>query len=410
MELRPAYKQSAVGVIPEDWGCERIGDAASKKDNAIVGGPFGSDLVSADYAETGVPVIRGQNMSGRFVTGDYVFVSPRKAKSLSANLAYPGDLVFTQRGTLGQVAVVPSDEFDRYLISQSQMKLSLNTARHEPSFVQHYFLSDAGQRQIVLSAIQTGVPHTNLGILRLYRFPAPPLPEQRAIAAALSDVDALLDGLEQLIAKKRDLKQAAMQQLLTGQTRLPGFVGTWGVRELGSDITLFSGQHVLAQHCNERGVGTPYLTGPADFRAGRIKSSKFTAKPGTLCHTGDILITVKGSGVGTLAQADAVYCISRQLMAIRTREWSSSFLFYALLQNATTFKAARTGLIPGLSRADILDLALRLPPEPNEQVAIATVLSDMDAELTALEARRDKTRALKQGMMQELLTGRTRLV
>ena len=78
----------------------------------------------------------------------------------------------------------------------------------------------AGQKQIVTSAIQTGVPHTNLGILRAYRFPAPPLPEQRAIATALSDGDGLLGGLDRLIAKKRDLKQAMMQELLTGKNRL----------------------------------------------------------------------------------------------------------------------------------------------------------------------------------------------
>ena len=125
MEVRPGYKQSEVGVIPEAWECERLCDAAANIANAIVGGPFGSDLVSADYAASGVPVIRGQNMSTIVVSGDFVFVSASKAKALSANLACPGDLVFTQRGTLGQVSRVPDREFERYLVSQSQMKVSL---------------------------------------------------------------------------------------------------------------------------------------------------------------------------------------------------------------------------------------------------------------------------------------------
>src|SRR6266568_4361112 len=198
MDLRPGYKRTEVGVIPEEWDCERIGDAAAKSANAIVGGPFGSDLISADYAAAGVPVIRGQNMSVSLVSGDFVFVSPRKAKSLSANLARSGDLVFTQRGTLGQVAIVPGDKFECYLVSQSQMKVSLNRARHDPCFVYQYFASRAGQKQITASAIQTGVPHTNLGILRAYRFPAPPLYEQGVIAAVLSDVDALLGALDRL--------------------------------------------------------------------------------------------------------------------------------------------------------------------------------------------------------------------
>lgn len=241
MEVRPGYKQTEVGEIPESWTCERVRDAAASTANSIVGGPFGSDLVSADYSSTGVPVVRGQNMAGKFVSGEFVFVPPHKAKSLSANLACPGDLVFTQRGTLGQVSVVPSNAFESYLISQSQMKVSLDRSRHDANFVHQYFSSHAGQKQITTSAIQTGVPHTNLGILREYRFPAPPLPEQKAIAAALDDVDALLSGLDRLIAKKRDLKQATMQQLLTGQTWLPGFEGEWEVKKLSELADIRSG-------------------------------------------------------------------------------------------------------------------------------------------------------------------------
>ena len=158
--MRPEYKQTEVGRIPEDWDCSPLRDSVSNSANAIVGGPFGSDLVSADYVAAGVPVIRGQNMSASLVSGDFVFVSPRKAKSLSANLAYPGDLVFTQRGALGQVSIVPGNGYECYLISQSQMKVSLNRTRHDPSFVLQYFASRAGQKQITASAIQTGVPHT----------------------------------------------------------------------------------------------------------------------------------------------------------------------------------------------------------------------------------------------------------
>ena len=235
MEVRPGYKQTDVGVVPADWNCATVAKIAGSAKNSIVGGPFGSDLVSSDYVSRGVPVIRGQNMGAGYVSGDFVFVSKPKAKRLQANTARAGDLVFTQRGTLGQVSIVPSDPFDEYIISQSQMKLTLNPALADTQYIYQYFSSVDGQRQVTESAIQTGVPHTNLGILRAYRIPLPPsVAEQRAIAEALSDVDALLGGLERLIAKKRDLKQAAMQQLLTGQTRLPGFSGEWEVKRLGA--------------------------------------------------------------------------------------------------------------------------------------------------------------------------------
>ena len=218
-----ALRKMALPAIPQDWGVITVGAIAQKKPNSIVGGPFGSDLVSTDYTPAGVPVIRGQNMGSTYVDGDFVFVSDEKAKALNSNLAIPGDVVFTQRGTLGQVSVVPERPYDRYLISQSQMKLSVDLQRFDVAFLCQYFGSSAGQRQILESAIQTGVPHTNLTILRGYFLPAPSLHEQQAIAAALSDADGVVAGLERVIAKKRLIKQGAMQDLLTARRRLPGF-------------------------------------------------------------------------------------------------------------------------------------------------------------------------------------------
>jgi type I restriction enzyme S subunit len=339
MDVSPGYKQTEIGVLPEQWDCARIGNAAANSANAIVGGPFGSDLVSADYAAAGVPVIRGQNMSAALVSGDFVFVSPEKAKSLSANLAHAGDLVFTQRGTLGQVSMVPGDGFDSYLISQSQMKVSLNQTRHDSHFVRQYFSSRAGQKQIMASAIQTGVPHTNLGILRAYRFPAPPLHEQRAIAVALSDVDALLRGLDRLIAKKRDLKQAVMQQLLTGQTRLPGFHGEWEVKALRDIVRtpITDGPHLTPKFLAD---GVPFLSvnnlvnNRLDLRSLRFVSRADHLEFSKKCKPGkgDILFGKAASvGMVALIDTDMELNIWSPLALIRVDHHTSEmFVFYAL--------------------------------------------------------------------------------
>ena len=149
-----------------EWVETTIGQIAASTRNALVGGPFGSNLVSRDYVEAGVPVIRGQNMGGRWVSGEFVFVSEQKAQSLESNLARPGDIVFTQRGTIGQVSLVPRVPFDRYLVSQSQMKLTANSEIADSAFLYYVFSTDEQQDYIRQHAIQTGVPHTNLGILR----------------------------------------------------------------------------------------------------------------------------------------------------------------------------------------------------------------------------------------------------
>jgi type I restriction enzyme S subunit len=174
-----------------EWATMRVGDLAAPERNSLVGGPFGSDLITSDYVSDGVPVIRGENLSnGRWVGGPFVFVTPGKAQRLSANMAGPLDVVFTQRGAnhYRQVAMVPADS-ERMLISQSQMKLTVDGSKADPLFVYYAFRSPALQEYLKRHAIQTGVPHTNLAILRAAPIPLPPLEDQRRIALILGALD-----------------------------------------------------------------------------------------------------------------------------------------------------------------------------------------------------------------------------
>ncbi len=403
--MKSGYKQTEVGVIPEEWEVKTLGSLTTLLTNGFVGTATTAYVKSDD----GVLYIQGYNVQEN---GFNFHGIKRVSKAFHArnkkSCLRTGDLLTIQTGDVGVTTVVPPElagaNCHALIISRFSKQDS------DPGYYCQYFNSERGR--IAFKEIETGttMKHLNGGDMKRLFLPSPPVEEQHAIATALSDVDGLLGGLDRLIAKKRDLKQAAMQQLLTGQTRLSGFRGEWDVNALGADITLLSGHHVLAQYCNSRGIGVPYLTGPADFPNGKIHHAKFTDRPTTLCSPDDILVTVKGSGSGSLIVADGAYCISRQLMAIRVRDWHGRFIYYSLLQNASQIKAASTGLIPGLSRSDILEQQIPLPSDVSEQAAIASVISDMDAEISALEQRRDKTRTLKQGMMQELLLGRTRLV
>lgn len=157
----------------------------------LVGGPFGSSLVNKDYEHDGIPVIRGTNLNtGGMIGGEFVFVSEAKfERDLKRNAAEPGDLVFTQRGTLGQVAVVPSEPFSTYVVSQSQMRLRVDTSIADPIYVYFACRSKSFLQQIDDNAIATGVPHINLGILGRLTIPLPGLPEQQAIAEVLGALD-----------------------------------------------------------------------------------------------------------------------------------------------------------------------------------------------------------------------------
>ena len=181
---------------------------ASPAKNAIVGGPFGSNLVSKDYVPDGVPVIRGQNMGGKWVGGEFVFVSEDKAKSLEANKARPGDLVFTQRGTLGQVAIVPRFPHTEYIVSQSQMKLTPDPDKADVNYLYYAFLSPEQQEYIANTAIQTGVPHTNLGILKKTPIVLPSLLVQQEIAGVLGALDDRITLLRETNATLEAIAQA----------------------------------------------------------------------------------------------------------------------------------------------------------------------------------------------------------
>ena len=189
-----------------------VGDVAAPSRNSLVGGPFGSDLVSRDYVPTGVPVIRGANMGhGRWVDGEFVYVTPEKADSLASNCAKPGDLVFTQRGTLGQVALIPKKGADRYLISQSQMKVTLDPTKADALFLYYVFIGAEQQAYIVQNAITTGVPHTNLGMLRNTPLTLPPLAEQKAIAAVLGALDDKIELNRRMNATLEAMARALFQ-------------------------------------------------------------------------------------------------------------------------------------------------------------------------------------------------------
>ena len=176
--------------MTSEWKNLLVSELADQGKRSTASGPFGSNLVSRDYTESGVPVIRGGNMSnGRWVGGDFAWVSEDKAEELSANLAFPGEIVFTQRGTLGQVCLVPDGPCNKYVLSQSQMKLRVNLSICDPLFMLYQFASPGQQAYIDMNAIRVGVPHTNLGILRDTPCQVPPLAEQKAIAHILGTLD-----------------------------------------------------------------------------------------------------------------------------------------------------------------------------------------------------------------------------
>lgn len=236
----------------------------------------------------------------------------------------------------------------------------------------------------------------NAGAIRPISILVPLLPEQRAIAAALADADALIAALEGMIAKKRDLKQAAIQHLLTGKTRLPGFSGEWEVKRLGEVLSVRHGK-------SQKDVETTGGRYPIFATGGEIGRS-------------DVFLYDKPSVlIGRKGTIDEPRYVDTPFWTIDTLFYTEIFaravplfIYYKFLTIDWRSYNEASG-VPSLSSKTIEKIEIGCP-EPSEQTAIAEVLSDMDADLAVLEAQAAKARAVKQGMMQELLTGRVRLV
>ena len=407
MEVKPGYKQTEVGVVPEEWKLTRFVSLGS-----VIDGDRGANYPSGrDFSSDGHCLFlnAGNVTKAGFRFSDCAFISREKDERLCKGKLQRDDIVgLTTRGTVGNFAHFDSTVcFEHIRINSGMVILRNESAELDNAFLYALLQSHFLETQIERLTFGSAQPQLTVKGINEFWIVAPPLPEQRAIAEALSDVDGLLGGLDRLIAKKRDLKQAAMQQLLTGQTRLPGFHGEWEVKRLGEVAEIVMGQSPSSSNYNTTGMGLPLIQGNADIDNRKTIKRIFTTQITKRGRNGDILMSVRAP-VGEVSRAVFDVCLGRGVCAIR---YDNDFMYHCLIYLEPTWaKHSKGSTFDSVNSADVKALEIRLPTDHAEQTAIAAVLSEMDGELAVLEQRREKTRALKQAMMQELLTGRTRLV
>lgn len=416
-QVKPGYKLTDVGVIPEDWDVVNLGEHANFRT-----GPFGSALHKSDYTIAGVPVINPMHiLDGQITPTSTMTITEQAAQSLAEFRLKFGEVVIGRRGDMGRCAVVQQHQ-QGWMCGTGSMIVRPGK-NFDAEFLQRILSSSKIVAAIEDMSVGSTMINLNQGVLAGLKLQLPPLVEQRHIASALSDMDALINGLDQLITKKRDIKQAAMQQLLTGQQRLPGFSGEWEVRQIGESIDLLSGFPFSSDSYSNSGVrllrGSNVKRGKTDWSdeitqfwpSINQEISKYEV------NVGDLVISMDGSLVGRsyarIIEADLPALLLQRVARIRSRTIDIGFLtqFIGSQFFITHCDSVKTvTAIPHISSDDIRSFSIPCPPTIEEQTAIATILTDMDSELTALETRRDKSLQLKQGMMQELLTGRIRLL
>jgi type I restriction enzyme S subunit len=412
------YQSSDIGPIPRDWTLSTVGDEF----NVQLGKMLDADRnVGIEKPYLGNRAVQW----GRIDASDVQNIRMSKADLEKFRLRR-GDLLVCEGGEVGRAAIWDAE------IAECYYQKALHRLRplrgYEPSLMLALLQLYSSRGVLSNYVTQTSIAHLPKEKFVAIPIPRPEPEEQRAIATALSDVDALIAGLEKLIAKKRDLKQAAMQQLLTGQTRLPGFSGEWVVKRLG-DVgeclrgVSYKGDSDLFSHDTDR---SKRLLRSNNVQESRVVTSDLQyvkvdrVREHQTLREGDVLICMANGSKALVGKAAYFeindgfeYTFGAFMGAYRGNEQANRRFVFYLFQTGR-YRDYITNLLAGssinnLSPSSIESLEFKFP-ELSEQEAIAQTLTDMDSELIALESRLTKTRDLKQGMMQELLTGRIRLV
>ena len=432
MEVKSGYKQTEVGVIPQDWKVSQLGPFCS----VITKGTTPTSI-GMNFARSGIRFLKAESISetGHTIPDKVAFIDDVTHSLLKRSQLVSGDLVVSIAGVLGRVGLVNDADLPA---NTNQALAIVRLGKHsglDRMFLFYSLRSPVIERQIRDINVQAAQANISLQNVSDFRLPHPPTEkEQRALESALNDADELLSVLDRLIAKKRDLKQAAMQQLLTGHTRLPGFKDGWQEAPL-EELFDFSGGYSASRdqltpsdgYCylhygDIHGRSQPFIDARLEFsRIPKLPIALRSVNPASLLTDGDVVfVDASEDDDGTskhvvIRNPSGVPFISGLHTIVakpKTSKLCSEFLCYCF-QSAhikNQFRLLSVGTkVKGINKTTIKLIRLKFPSK-EEQEKIGRVLVDMDVELDALTQRREKTRTLKQGMMQQLLTGKVRLV
>ncbi len=394
MVTKPEYIQTEAGFIPVDWEAKRLGDVISRCFSGATPRRNRPEFYGGD-----IRWITSGELRYDVITDTAEKISQDAVEQTNLTIVPTGTFLMAVTGleaerTRGACAIVGAPS----TTNQSCMAV-FPTDALVTEYLFYYYVFRG--KQLALQYCQgTKQQSYTAGLVKQLPIALPPsTTEQHKIVAVLSDVDALLNGLAQLIAKKRDLKQAAMQELLSGKTRLPGFIDEWEVRRLGDLVQIEKGQLITRN---------TLLPGAIPVIAGGKKPAYHHAVANRIGRT--ITISASGANAGYVALYNDPIFASDCSTISESDRYCLDFVYYQLLRvQSAIYKLQTGGAQPHIHAKDLNPMTFSFP-NLAEQTAIAAVLIDLDAEVALLEARREKTQALKQGMMQELLTGRIRLV
>lgn len=398
MEVKPGYKQTEIGVIPEDWEIVPLSSCCDVRDGTHE---------SPKYHSNGIPLVTSKNIvDGKLDLKDVSFISELDADMIDARSKVDtGDLLLSMIGTVGNVTKV--DVADRFCIKNVAL---IKPRQVTGDYLLHLLRSDYFSMTIQ-SKLAGGIQKfISLGMLRSLYISIMSDHEQNKISETLSDIDLLITTLEKLIEKKKLIKQGVMQELLTGKRRLPGFRREWETKRLGDVSVVIMGQSPDSKYYNTDSKGIPLIQGNADIQNGKSVSRIWTKSITKECQKGAILITVRAP-VGSVGISSSRACLGRGVCAVQPYSVNERYLYWQLKFSEDKWNESQQGsTFTSVNSNQIKDFCILCPTSFDEQAAIADVIEDIEIEIDLHIKQLNKQILLKQATMQELLTGRIRLV
>ena len=383
-------------MIPEDWGCVQLGTHSLKVGSGKT--PTGGSI---RYKNEGRPFVRSQNVGwGDLVLDDLIYIDDGTHAEFPATELHVGDVLLNITGaSIGRPAMA-DERVAGGNVNQHVCIIRPNSDVLNGKFLCSFLLSSAGQSQI--DSFQAGGNREGLNFkqVRAFQLPLPPtVTEQAAIAEALSDVDAAIAAQEAVIDKKRTLKVATMQALLSGTRRLPGFSGEWENKSLSTLCSMKSGF----------GITSKSLAGHGPYEC--FGGNGFRGFTGRYTHEGLFpLVGRVGALCGNVTLAEGQFFASEHAIVVTPNEKTSARWLAIVLRDLNLNRFSEASAQPVLVVSKLLLIGCFVPPDKDEQEAIALVATDIDADITRSVEKQRKLRQIKVGMMQQLLTGKIRLV
>ncbi len=385
--IETKFKETEVGRVPKDWEVKTLGEISQDTAYGIA-----AEATTYDGKSRYIRITDISDENGSFqpnpLTSPSFFTDEHIVKE--------NDLLVARTGaTVGKTYIY--NHSDGQLVYAGFL-IKTNICKADSKYVFYFTQTYPYKLWVISESMRSGQPGINAEQLKTLNIPLPPLPEQRRIASALSDIDSLISSLDELLEKKRNIKQGTMQQLLTGKTRLNGFSEPWVEKKLG-EVEIRNGSMLKSSEYKDGAI--PVIAGgkkPAGFH------SEYNREKDT--------ITISGSGAnaGYIAFYQNSIFASDCSTINEQKDFDIKFMYYTLLlKQEAVYKCQAGGAQPHIHAKDISDIVLLLPTDMTEQRAIASILTSMDDEIQALQAQRDKYTLIKQGMMQQLLTGKIRI-